>query len=214
MKAPRWCPAGSAGIAGDSLQGEFRSGHQYQTLWTGWKDPAFELGAADSLTRFKSEAKVSFSVKTPDGQDLSFPSAPFENKIKIFTVMGTWCPNCRDEQVFLRDFLKENPALAAEMKVVGFSFERIADPAKANTHLAAYKQKMELPYDIVYAGNANRAEAAKFFPALDNVMAFPTMMILDKQNRIRRVHTGFDGPATSKYAAFKADFAKLMNELR
>lgn len=201
-------------VQGDSLQGEFRSGHQYQTLWTGWKDPAFELGAADSLTRFKSDAEVAFALKTPEGQELTFPAAAFDNKIKIFTVMGTWCPNCRDEQVFLREFLKENPALAAEMKVVGFSFERIADPAKANAHLAAYKQKMGLPYDIVYAGNANKEDAAKFFPALDKVMAFPTMMILDKQNRIRRVHTGFDGPATSKYAAFKADFTKLMNELR
>jgi hypothetical protein len=28
------------------------------------------------------------------------------------------------------------------------------------------------------------------------------------------VHTGFDGPATSKYAAFKAEFAALINSMR
>jgi len=39
------------------------------------------------------------------------------------------------------------------------------------------------------------------------------MMILDKQNRVRRVHTGFDGPATSRYAGFKSDFEKLINNL-
>lgn len=204
----------SGSIQGDSLQGEFRSGHKYQTLWTGWKDPSFELGAADSLTRVKSDAKIAFSVKTPTGQTLSFPSAQFDNKIKIFTIMGTWCPNCRDEQEFLRDFLKENPALADEISVVGFSFERHKEEAKANAHLLTYKKKMGIPFELVYAGNANKDEAAKFFPALDKVMAFPTMIILDKQNRVRQVHTGFDGPATSRYAAFKADFTKLINEMR
>ncbi|MFN0034427.1 MAG: TlpA disulfide reductase family protein [Saprospiraceae bacterium] len=203
----------SGSIRGDSLQGEFRSGHKYQTLWTGWKDPDFELGAADSLTQIKPGAKVSFSVKTPAGQQLAFPSAQFDNKIKIFTVMGTWCPNCRDEQAFLRDFLKDNPELAKEISVVGFSFERHKDPAQANAHILEYRKKMGIPFEIVYAGTASKDEAARFFPALDKVMAFPTMMILDKQNRVRRVHTGFDGPATSRHAAFKNDFLKLITEL-
>jgi thiol-disulfide isomerase/thioredoxin len=204
----------SGSIQGDSLQGEFRSGHKYQTLWTGWKDPSFELGAANTLTKVKPNTEIAFSVKTPTGQNLTFPSAQFDNKIKIFTVMGTWCPNCRDEQVFLRDFLKEHPELANEISVVGFSFERHKDEAQANAHLLTYKKKMGIPFELVYAGNANKDDAGKFFPALDKVMAFPTMIILDKQNRVRQVHTGFDGPATSRYAAFKAEFTKLINEMR
>lgn len=204
----------SGNIKGDSLQGEFRSGHKYQTLWTAWKDPAFELATTESMTQIKPNASISFAVKNPAGQELIFPSPQFDNKIKIFTVMGTWCPNCRDEQVFLRDFLRENPELAQEIIVVAFSFERFADPATANAHILEYKQKMGIPFEIVYAGKADKDEAARFFPALNKVMAFPTMMILDKQNQVRRVHTGFDGPATSRYAAFKSDFAKLMTEIK
>ncbi|MBK6994620.1 MAG: TlpA family protein disulfide reductase [Lewinellaceae bacterium] len=204
----------SGSIKGDSLQGEFRSGHKYQTLWTAWLDPSFKLAEADSMTQVKPNAKISFSVKNPAGQELTFPSAQFDNKIKIFTVMGTWCPNCRDEQIFLRDFLKENPEIAKEISVVGFSFERFKDPAQANAHILEYKQKLGIPFEIVYAETSSKEEAAKFFPALDKVMAFPTMMILDKQNQVRRVHTGFDGPATSKYADFKKEFSKLMEDLR
>ena len=100
------------------------------------------------------------------------------------------------------------------MSVVGFSFERFKDPAQANAHILEYKQKLGIPFEIVYAGKSGKEEAAKFFPALDKVMAFPTMMILDKQNQVRRVHTGFDGPATSKYADFKKEFSKLMEDLR
>jgi thiol-disulfide isomerase/thioredoxin len=203
----------SGSMRGDTLQGEFRSGHKYQTLWTAWQDPKFRLGSADSLTQFKAGASISFAVQTPEGQTLEFPSPQFDNKIKIFTVMGTWCPNCRDEQVFLTEFLKNNPDLAKEISVVGFSFERHKDPAQANAQLLSYKKKMGIPFDIVYAGTASKDEAAKFFPALDKVMAFPTMIVLDKQNRVRRVHTGFDGPATSKYAAFKTEFEALMKEL-
>ena len=203
----------SGNLQGDSLQGEFRSGHKYQTLWTAWSDPNFKLAAADSLTQVNANIPLTFSVKTPNGDNLSFPSPVFDNKIKIFTVMGTWCPNCRDEQVFLQEFMRENPELAKQVKIVSFSFERFKDPIQANAHILAYKQKMGIPFELVYGGNADKAEAAKFFPVLNKVMAFPTMMVLDKQNTIQRVHTGFDGPATSKYGDFKKDFVALISDL-
>lgn len=80
-------------------------------------------------------------------------------------------------------------------------------------HLLTYKKKMGIPFDLVYAGKSDKAGAASVFPALKEVVAFPTMIILDKQNRVRRIHTGFDGPATSRYEAFKQEFSALMDEL-
>jgi thiol-disulfide isomerase/thioredoxin len=204
----------SGRIRNDSLQGEFRSGHQYETLFSSWQDPNFQLGAADTLTHLKKGGQIQFSVKTPAGGELVYPSSAFDNKIKVFTVMGTWCPNCRDEQEFLTTFLKENPSLAQEMAVVGFSFERNKDVAQANAHLEAYKKKMGIPFEIVYAGEANKESAARFFPALNKVMAFPTMIIIDKKNQVHHIHTGFDGPATSKYADFKQEFTRIIQELR
>lgn len=204
----------SGSIQGDTLQGEFRSGHKYQTLWTAWKDPNFQLRPADSLTQLKQNGQISFSVKTPEGKDLQYPGPVFDGKIKVFTIMGTWCPNCRDEQVFLTEFLKENPDLGAQMAVVGFSFERNKEAAKANAHLKTYKQKLGIPFDLVYAGEANKDAAAKFFPALDQVSAFPTMIVVDKNNQVRHIHTGFDGPATSKYPEFKQQFKTLIQSLQ
>lgn len=205
----------SGSIKGDTLQGEFKSGTHFHTLWTAWKDPSFQLGNADALTTIKpGAADISFNLKTPEGKDLIFPSPAFDGKIKIFTISGTWCPNCRDEQVFLRDYLKNNPEAAKDISVVSFSFERHKDPAQANAQLLNYKKRLGIPFDLVYAGKANTAEAGKFFPSLNKVMAFPTMIILDKNNRVNRIHTGFDGPATSKYAEFQEDFAHLIDTLR
>lgn len=203
----------SGSIVGDTLQGEYRSGHKYQTLWEAWKDPNFKLRAADSLAGVKPGAKITFSTKTAEGTPLGYPSSAFEGKVNIFTVMGTWCPNCRDEQLFLMDYMKKHPEQAKDIKVTCFAFERFKDPAKASSQILEYKHKLGIPFDIVYAGNAGKEDAMKFFPALDQVVAFPTMIIIDKQNRVRRVHTGFDGPATSKYPAFQAGFASLMDEL-
>jgi len=204
----------SGSIRGDSLHGEFRSGKNPGKLWTAWRDPNFRIGNADSLTTLKSGAQdFSFQVKTPDGRDLAFPGPAFEGKVKIFTIMGTWCPNCRDEQQFLTEYLRQHPEVAQKTAVVGFAFERHKDAAQANAHLTEYKRKMGIPFEIVHAGKNDKDEAARFFPSLSKVMAFPTMIILDKNNQVRRIHTGFDGPATSKHGAFKKEFEALMEEL-
>jgi len=204
----------SGSISGDTLRGEFRSGKHYRSLWSAWRDPNAQLGHPDSLTTLKAGAQpINFSLPTPEGKPITFPAPEFDGKIKIFTIMGTWCPNCRDEQNFLVDYLQKNPAIAGKMAVVGFAFERHKDPAQAKAHLLTYKKKMGIPFELVYAGNSGTAEAAKIFPSLNKVMAFPTMIILDKQNRVRRIHTGFDGPATSKYAEFQKEFGTLIEEL-
>ncbi|MEO6040099.1 MAG: TlpA family protein disulfide reductase, partial [Saprospiraceae bacterium] len=74
----------SGSIRGDSLQGEFRSGIHSRTLWSAWRDPNFRLGNADSLTYLKSNAgAIAFSVKNPQGADITFPGPQFAGKIKI-----------------------------------------------------------------------------------------------------------------------------------
>lgn len=201
-------------IGRDSLQGEFRSGTHSKTLWQAWRDPAFQLGNPDSLTALKPSATtLSFRLPATGGGDLTFPGPTFDGKVKVFTIMGTWCPNCRDEQAFLSEFLRQYPDLAAQTACVGFAFERALDSTRVMPHLENYRQRMNLPFPIVYAGKASTTEAQKVFPGLTKVMAFPTMIVLDKQNRVRRIHTGFDGPATSKYNDFKKDFETLLRQL-
>lgn len=204
----------SGSIRGDSLNGEYRSGKHYRTLWSAWRDPNFKLGKADSLTTLKTGTNFSFQLQTPDGRDLAFPSQAFDGKIKIFTIMGTWCPNCRDEQMFLKEYVAQHPSAAQDIAVVSIAFERHKDTAQANAHLLEYKRKMGIPFEIVYGGKADKTEAGKVFPALSEVLAFPTMIVVDKQNQVRLIHTGFDGPATSKYETFKKDFTSLMESLR
>ena len=117
-----------------------------------------------------------------------------------------------DETKFIIKYLKENPNLAEKVAVIPLAFERNADVAA--TQVATYKKRMGMPYDILIAGTTtDRAVAVKSLPFLSQIVAYPTMVFLDKNNRVRRIHTGFDGPATSKYAEFSKEFDEFMKKL-
>jgi len=204
----------SGAIDGDTLLGEFRSGIHLRSLWKAWKDPAFTLRHPDSLTALVPGAPpLSFQCLTPEGDTVRHPDPAYTDKVNIITISGTWCPNCKDELVFLRDFMQAHPDLAANMRVVSLSFERGTDPTTIQRHLQRYRQKLDLPFPVVYAGPADAASASKVFPQLNQVMAFPTMMVLDRNNQVHKIHTGFDGPATSRYEAFRSDFERTIRGL-
>jgi hypothetical protein len=65
----------------------------------------------------------------------------------------------------------------------------------------------------VWAGYSNKDSVAAKLPELDNFMAFPTMIIIDKNDRVRQIHTGFDGPASSKFADFKKEFDETIRTI-
>ena len=191
------------------LDALFRSGKGAPEIWEARKNDAFELNDANSLTKLKSaNERIDFTFPDATGKQISLKD--YEGKVKILQIMGTWCPNCRDETRFLTDYLKRKPN--DKLAVIALAFERNADVAA--TQVAIYKQKMAVPYDILIAGTTTRKdEAAKSLTWLDKVVAYPTMLFIDKNNVVRRIHTGFDGPATSKHAEFAAEFENFVEKM-
>lgn len=192
------------------LDGSFRSGTSEPEIWEGKRNDAIELKDANTLTTANTEGAISFTFPNADGKRVSL--SDFGGKAKILQLMGTWCPNCFDETQFIINYLKQNPSLADKIAVIPLAFERNADVAA--TQVATYKKKMGMPYDILIAGTTTRKDsAAKSLPFLNKVVAYPTMVFLDKNNRVRRIHTGFDGPATSKHAEFAKEFDVFVKKL-
>jgi hypothetical protein len=73
---------------------------------------------------------------------------------------------------------------------------------------------MDISYPILFGGGTtNKAEATKKLPMLDRVISYPTMIILDKNNEVRKIHTGFSGPATSEYGQFQKEFREFIELL-
>ncbi|GAB4246270.1 MAG: hypothetical protein Kow0027_07210 [Saprospiraceae bacterium] len=196
-----------------TLTGAFYSGKHYRTTWEAKRNDNARLTPPDSLTFLNpGYERFTFSFKNPEGKLISPDDPIYEGKVKIIQIMGTWCPNCRDETMFLVDYLKnEQPD---DVAVIALAFEKHKDEAKAMQALRTYKERFNMPYEIALAGPASKDGAAKALPMLNHVLAYPTMIILDKNNRVRRIHTGFSGPATSEFASFKTEFMKFIDELR
>jgi thiol-disulfide isomerase/thioredoxin len=199
-------------LANGTLTGAYFSGKHYRTTWEGRRDPKFRLANADSLTYLKpGYDKLSFSFQNPDGKTISLDNPEYRGKAKIIQIMGTWCPNCRDETEFLVQFLKENNP--QNLAVIALAFEKHADKPSADRAIRTYQQHYQMPYEMVYAGTHRKAEAAKSLPMLNEVAAFPTLIFLDKNDRVVKIHTGFSGPATREHASFKEKFNKFVAQL-
>ncbi|MEL6945674.1 MAG: TlpA disulfide reductase family protein, partial [Bacteroidota bacterium] len=137
--------------------------------------------------------------------------ADYEDKVKLIQIFGTWCPNCRDETNYLVDYLAKNPN--EDLAVIGLAFEKHRDEEKAIAAMNRYKKQLNVPYDLLLAGYSDKSEAAEVLPMLNKIISYPTLIFIDRNNQVRRMHTGFAGPATSKYEEFVTDFEDFMKKL-
>ena len=189
----------------NTLSGSFRSGRHYITNWTAERNPDFRLASPDSLTTALSDEPLDFTFATVNGDSVSLTDDRFAGKPKIIKIMGTWCPNCRDEADFLKQYLEENDV--RDLQIIALAYERYgADDDRSRAAIRRYVENMNTPWPILLAGPTSKAEASKTLPQLNRIISYPTMIFLDRENRIQRIHTGFNGPATSEYAAFTRSF--------
>ena len=195
-----------------TMIGSFRSGNAYQTSWEAKFNPNAKLKDANALTFLKpGYDRFDFSFENAAGKTVSLKDARYQNKVKIIQIMGTWCPNCRDETAFLVDYLKEHPD--QDVEVIALAFERHKEKDKAIEALKRYREYFKMDYELLLAGISDKQEASKVLPMLNAVLAYPTMIVIDKNDRVQRIHTGFSGPATSEYKQFKAEFSRFILQL-
>jgi hypothetical protein len=75
-------------------------------------------------------------------------------------------------------------------------------------------KKWDVGYNFVIAGTDDKEAASQTLPMLNRVISFPTMIIIDKNGEVAKIHTGFNGPGTGAYYdKFVEDFNKTMDKL-
>ncbi len=73
---------------------------------------------------------------------------------------------------------------------------------------------MEYPILLAQYGTGSKTKVQEKLPMLNKVISYPTSIFIDKKGKVRKIHTGFNGPATSeKYVEFKAEFERFVAEL-
>ena len=200
-------------VEGDSIKGEFLSGKDYRATFIGYKDENAKLTDADKLTYLKEGYdKVEFSFPGLDRKPVTLNDDKYQNKVVLLQIFGTWCPNCMDETIFYSDWYQKNKN--KDVEIIGLAYEAKDDFEYAKARVEKMKEKYNVDYDYVIAGVYDKEAAAKTLPMLNHVLSFPTTIFIDKKGRVRRIHTGFSGPATGKYYEdFVDDFDSFMNQL-
>jgi peroxiredoxin len=203
-----------AKIAADgSLDGDWWSGLAFHEKWTGKRDAAAQLPDAYGVTAMRAGVKK-FDFAFPDlsGKTVSSKDPQFRGKVLIVALAGSWCPNCHDEAAFLAPLYKDYRSKGLE--IVSLQFEHFGDFERAAQATQRFRQHYGIEYTTLIAGISDKDEAAKKLPMLKSFVAFPTTVFIDRKGNVRKIHTGYSGPATGDhYVQFVHEVKTTLDQL-
>jgi thiol-disulfide isomerase/thioredoxin len=203
-----------AKIASDgTLDGDWWSGLAYHEKWTGKRDAAARLPDAYGVTAMRDGVKQ-FDFAFPDlsGKTVSSRDPQFRGKVLIVALAGSWCPNCHDEAAFLAPLYKDYRDKGLE--IVSLQFEHFGDFERAAQATQRFRQHYGIEYTTLIAGVSDKDEAAKKLPMLKSFIAFPTTVFIDRKGNVRKIHTGYTGPATGDhYVQFVREVQTTLDQL-
>ena len=186
-----------AGLSGDSLRGKFFSGNHWQSEWQGGRNENYLLTSPDELTYIVDESDVTFDLKMASGDPYSFPNPETKNKVVIIQIMGTWCPNCLDETHYYKELYNQYHEQGLEIISICYETGRGFEDYAANIN--RLKTKLGLGFTFLVGGSASKGLASEHFNMLNEVISFPTSIFIGRDGKVKRVHTGFNGPGTGSY---------------
>lgn len=205
-----------AKVTDSTMTGIFYSGNHFKEPFSAVRNSDYELPRADSLTFLKEGYdSIAFNFPDTEGKMVSLDDERFREKVVIVQIMGSWCPNCLDETRYYTDFYKKNRG--EDLEFVSLAFEYAPTEEKAMAAIRRLKEKVGVPYPILLAqaGSSDKQKANEKLPMLNHVLSYPTTIFIDKKGVVRKIHTGFNGPATGeKYTDFIEEFERFSALLR
>jgi len=199
-------------LKNDAISGYFYSGKHYVTPFIGTKNDLFMLRNADSITKQIDEKPVTFSLKDIENNTYNFPNETTKNQVVIIQLMGTWCPNCMDETVFLEQLYADYHQ--AGLEIISIGYEVGADFTAQAAKIKRLQERYHITHPLLVGGKADKKIASAQFNMVNEISAFPTALYIGKDGRIKRIHTGFSGPGTGQlYTDFEKETRLLIERL-
>ena len=178
-----------------ALVGEAWSDRGGSQRFVATRNPDASIDAAALASRLRDpDAPFTFAFKDLDGRTVSSSDPRFKDKVLLVTLAGSWCPNSHDEAQLLVQLDRRYRSRGLE--IVSLMFEQHADFKRAVAAVNRFRAAHGIGYPTLIAGEADKAKAAAALPQLDAVLAYPTAIFIDRTGRVRKIHTGFAGPAT------------------
>jgi len=192
------------------MEGMFFSGNHHKAPFRACVNDSIRLRDPSGITQ--ATGNIHFNLPDPDSQLVSPDHMAYKHKVIILQIMGTWCPNCMDESVFLDSIYRQRGEEGLE--IIGLAFDRTSDFNIAANNIRKVKKRLNLSYPVLIAGVAQKDEVQKVFPAISNFFSYPTTLFIDRKGTIVKVSSGFSGPATGEFwLNYKREFNRTLDRL-
>ena len=197
----------------DTIWGDFYRGNYGYSDFIAFKDDDFKLSDPYGMTSLK-KGYESFDFKFEDinGEIISSNDKKFEDKLILVQIMGSWCPNCIDESKYLSELNRKYK----DISIVSIAFEYTKEKSQAINNLRKIKKNLNINYDILLGGygSTDKKLILEKLNPLEKLISYPTLIVMDKNKIVRKIHTGFNGPATGdEYVKFKYNFEEFLKFL-
>jgi len=196
------------------LRGDFWSRDTWHESWSAELNSEAKLSDPFGLSVWNDKVSVdSLSFFNPDTMEMaSLGDKEFAGPVRLIQLFGTWCPNCHDEAPFLSELWRTYHDQG--LQIVGLAFEHSASKKIAITQIRRFSEKHAIPYPVLVGGTSDKKEATDSFRGLKEVIAYPTVLFVDSTGRVRKIHTGFTGPAAGAlHEREKERFHELIRDL-
>lgn len=196
--------------------GHFWSRDSYHATFTGVPaDPAKSHGLADpyAITKLTADdGRFRFDFPMLGGGRLADDDPRFAGKVVVVEIFGTWCPNCNDQAPLMSQWHREYSERG--LSLLGIAFEFSGDEASDMEMLGRYAKRYSVKYPLLLGGTSDKKKAAQSLPDLSNVAAYPTTVFIGRDGTVRKIYSGFSGPATGEaHTTMKAAHTKLIETL-
>jgi thiol-disulfide isomerase/thioredoxin len=195
------------------LKGKFYSGATWVEDWSARPNDAFRLKDAESITFLKNKEEImAFTFLNTEKKAVALSDKRYAGKPVIIQVMGSWCPNCMDESIYLAELYRKYKNEGLE--IIALAFEKTTDTEKALAQVLRMKKRLGMDYEVLITGQTGKTKASEILSAVNAISAFPTTIFLNKAHQATKIHTGFSGPATgNEYELFRQSTEALVKKL-
>jgi len=205
-------------LHGDTLRGTFHAGLRTQTAWQAVRSTgAPHLPSPTEITSADTSEPFRFRFPDLQGRVVGNDDPRFRGKVVLVDIFGTWCPTCHEGMPELIRFY--NRFRTRGLEAVGLAFEVSGDTAVDGPQVRRYRDKFRIPFPLLLAGSSDVEAIEAALPQLRGAGAFPTIIFLGRDGRVRRVHAGYHGLAAGaqhqrQVREFEVEIEKLLAENR
>ena len=201
--------------ADGGLKGDFWSRETYHATWRARRAEAGEQIIPDAWSLVgltNDEGRFRFSFPDLEGSTVSLEDARFDGKVVLVNIFGSWCPNCNDEAPLLAEWYRRYRDRGLE--IVGLAYEFTGHAGRDRRQVRRFAERHGIEYPLLLAGVSDKSRAAQTLPDLTAVLAYPTTIFIDRDGKVRKIHSGFSGPGTgAHYEELVAELEGTIEEL-